>query len=271
MKLEIVSICLDGMPFLPLHLPEFEKLTIPWCWSVVHGAAANTGSTRWCQPQIPRLSRDGGSEYINGLLKHPNIQIFQRQWWPGGKDEMFRTAIDKITEPCILFMPDIDEIWRADQIERIVQMFEERPDAMRALFDCRYWIGKNIITTGNNCWSHRQGEWLRAFRLIPGMVLSSHEPPILAGNKGTAITQEETSKLGLVFDHFAYVLESQVRFKQHFYGLKNAVEQWQRLQANTEWPVHDLKQFLPWVGNGVTADLFSNVYPGEINPTSKLP
>jgi hypothetical protein len=55
----------------------------------------------------------------------------------------------------------------------------------------------------------------------------------------------------------AWVTPQQVAYKQRIYrgGYENACEQWEALQANTEWPVKDLKTFLPWVGSGGSADL----------------
>lgn len=270
LPLHIVQIVLDGMPWLPLHIQEFEKLSCDWTYHIAHGASANVGSTRWCQPQAPRLSRDGSSEFINGLLKHPNVKIHQRQLWKGGKDEMFRTALAKIDEPCVLFMPDVDEIFTAAQIEKIVSIFNGKPEIMRAHFRCRYFLGRNIVSTSENGYGNRRGEFLRAFRWNPDMTFDAHEPVIISGNRGQYMSREETQAMGIVFDHFAWALESQVLAKQKFYGYAGAVDNWKRLQENRSWPVKNLKEFLPWVGDGASADLFSNVYPKELNPMDKF-
>lgn len=270
MKLHIVQICLDGWPWLPLHIAEFEKLNLDWAYTIVHGAAANTGSTSWCQKQQPRFSRDGSSEFINSLIGHPCVTVIQRQWWPGGKDQMFSTALTGCKEPGLLFMPDVDEIFTARQIVEIVKMFDDNPEAMRAHFKCRYFLGPKIVSTSQNGYGNRVGEFLRAFRYSPEMALSRHEPPVLNGNKGLAITREETEERGLVFDHFSWVTSEVVRTKCAFYGYPYGFAQWQKLQANTQWPVRDLSSFLPFVGPGASADLFSNIYPGEINPLDKI-
>lgn len=266
----IVQIVLDGMPWLPMQIAEFEKLNVDWNLILVHGAAANKGSTSWCKQQMPRLSRDGSSEFINGLLKNPRIKVMQRQWWSGGKDEMFRKALATITEPCVLFMPDVDELFSASQIEKIVKLFIDRPEAMRAHFFCRYYLGRKIVATSTNGFGNRSGEFLRVFRFKPGMNFERHEPPVLAGNRGVAISREETRDMGLVFEHPSYMLESAIYFKSVFYGYANLTEHWEKLQANTEWPVCDLRKFLPWVGENASADLFENVYPNERNPFENL-
>jgi hypothetical protein len=254
--IQILIIVLDGMPFLPMQISEFEKLKIEWTLHLVHGAANNKGSTAWCKSQIPRFSRDGTSEFINGILKHPRIKVYQRQLWVGGKDEMVNKPLQYITEPCVLFTPDVDEIFTANQIEKIVQLFEERPDVMRMYFYCRYFLGEKIISTSTNGYGNRLGEWLRAFRFTPGMTFSQHEPPVLAGNsRGISLGRDVTRGLGLVFDHFAWQLESQAIFKEKFYGYKDAAACWRRLQENKTWPVADLRIFLPWTGDGASADL----------------
>jgi len=269
-KLNILTIVLDGEPFIERFLPELEKLSIPWFWRIAEGTADNTHCTRWCSKQTPRFSRDGTSEFLTKISRHPNVRIYRRQLWDG-KISMFNAMCADITEPSILLERDVDEIWTARQMEGVVKMFQDRPDAMRAFFWCRYFLGKNIVTTSTDGYGNKkQGEWLRAFRYSPNMEFSQHEAPILAGNKGLAITRDETRELGLVFDHAAWLLESQSMAKESYYQYKDAAAHWRRLQANTEWPIRELRSFLPWTGEGASADLFENVYPGQINPFSKL-
>lgn len=253
MKLVIFSIILDGEPFVEKHLPIFEQLSIPWEWRIAEGAAANTHCTAWCKPQAPRFSRDGTSEYLTSISTHPNVKLFRRQLWDG-KVAMCNACVAGIDEECVLLEADIDEFFTAPQMERMVQMFEERPEAMRAFFWCRYWLGPNIIATSTNGYGNRNGEWLRAFRFRPGMAFTRHETPVLDGNRGIAISREETKALGLVFEHYPWLLESTVSAKEKFYGYTNALQHWKRLQENGKWPVADLSRFLPWVGPNASAD-----------------
>ncbi len=270
MNLTIIQIILDGMPFLPFQIAEFENLSVDWNLILVHGAAANAGSTRWCRQQPPRLSKDGSTEFLNSLSGHKRIRVIQKQWWPGGKDQMFSEAIATITKSCVLFMPDVDEFFTSSQIENIVSLFRDNRGAMRAYFFCRYFLGRSIVATSENGYGNRQGEFLRAFRFSPRAFTFIHEPPILDNNKGHFISREDTRKFGIVFDHFAYTFKHQLQFKERFYNYHNATYQWSKLQLNAQWPVTDLKKWLPWVGDNASADLFSNVYPGEVNPTDKF-
>lgn len=270
MRLIIFTIVLDGEPFIERHLPVFEQLSIPWEWRIAEGRAANTHCTKWCSSQNPRLSRDGTSEYLNQISSHPNVRVFRRQLWDG-KVSMCNACLRGIEEECALLQADVDEFFTAEQMERMVNLLNERPSVMRALFWCRYWLGRNIVSTSRGGFGNRAiGEWLRLFRYRPGQIFSRHEPPVLGGNQGLTLSRDETKSLGLVFDHFAYALESTVEEKQSYYQYQDAVKHWKRLQENTKWPVLNLQSFLPWVGPNASADLFENLYPEENNPVDQF-
>lgn len=256
MKLLISTIVLDGMPQIRWHLPVLDQLHIPWEWHIAEGAAANVKDTAWCKPQMPRLSRDGTLEYLNSLTSHPRVKLYRKQLW-NGKTEMFNTMLANMKEPGILLQMDSDELWTAAQLENLYLMFSHAAHTHIncAYFFCRYYVGPNIVITSQNTYGNKLGEWLRAWKFTPGMRFASHEPPVMANFNAVPFLREMTADNGLVFQHFAYCFPEQVSYKEQFYGYTNALQHWRRLQANTVWPVKDLKQFLPWVGDGVTADL----------------
>jgi hypothetical protein len=248
MKLHIVTIALDAMPFLSWHLDNFIKSDTDWHWHIAEGAAMNNHCTQWCQPQEARHSQDGTVEYIDSI-SDPRVSNVRKEHWDG-KLEMFNALLAEIDEPCVLLEVDADEIWMPWQLDAIVALFEECPDYDHAVFDCNYFVGDRIITTTEGQYGHRPGEWIRAWRFEPGMKFLSHEPPRLPRQE-RGIPKEVTRARELVFNHYAYVSEAQVAYKEHFYGYTNAVQDWKRLQENNEWPVKDLKQYLPWVGDNV--------------------
>lgn len=253
MKLAIFTIALDAMPQITWHLPVFNRLTIPWHWYVAEGAAMAIKDTAWCTPQLPRLSRDSTTEYLNSLKRHPNITVIQRLRWEG-KVEQCNACLEQIKEPCILLQMDSDECWDAHQLEALVGFFEAYDEIKCARFFCRDFVGQNIVVTSEQGWGNRPDEWLRAFRFEPGMRFERHEPPVLIGAISPCATREQTREVGLVFDHYSYVFENQVAYKCNWYNYRDGLNQWKRLQANTKWPITDLSQFLPWVGSKVTAD-----------------
>ena len=253
MKLEIFTIVLDGMPYLPAHLPVFSSLNCDWHWTIAEGAAMNVKDTAWCRPQPPRLSRDGTAEYLNAIRNHPRVTVIQRQSW-NGKVEQCNACLEHIAEPCVLLQMDVDEIWSAKQLHALLHFFHGNPHFQSAEFFCRYFVGPNIIITSNNTYATRPGDWHRAWRFEPWVKFLKHEPPVLNRSTDPRATREQTWDYGLVFEHWAYAMESQVAFKEKYYGYRDAVKHWKRLQYNQTWPVR-LGDFFPWVKDNTTADL----------------
>jgi hypothetical protein len=216
-------------------LSIFQQLKCHWHWIVIEGAAGNTADTSWCQKQKPRLSEDGTHEYLRAIEDERVTHIYKKNW--PNKTEMCNAALEKITEPCVLMQNDSDEIWQPSQLDQIVRLFEDRQELSSIQFACRYFVGERLITQGQNCFGDHPYEWLRAWRYTPGRRFSRHEPPILDGDDASKrMSKDESRKLGLVFDHFAYAVEEQVEYKQNFYAYPGLVNQWRALQRNQFWP-----------------------------------
>jgi hypothetical protein len=245
LKLVIFTIVLDGMPYLPWHLPMLNRLACDWTWHVIEGVAMPNHCTRWCTKIEPRLSTDGTTEYLDSIAAHPRVRVHRKPSWDG-KLEMVNTAMGAVDSQCLLLQVDSDELWQAGQIETIRQMFIRDPSRNVALFTCRYFVGHNIAVLERGGYGNNPGEWARAFRVDPGMRFAAHEPPVIEGLAPVAFEPDDTEKLGLIFDHYAYATRKQVEFKERYYGYAGAAAAWDRLQANREWPAK-LRNFLPWV------------------------
>lgn len=255
-RLNIVTICLDGFPFLPMQLAQFNRLQTDWHWYVCEGVAAPVRDTSWCTEIPPRLSRDGSTEWLTAVSKqHPRVTVLRQQLWPG-KTAMFNAALELIKEPGYLLQVDVDELWSAEQLARLLSFFEGPLGDKYgwAQFFCRYYVGPNIVTTAVDAYGNNSHEWVRFWKFEPGNRFLTHEPPVLEGKRKRLMPRDETLSYGLLIDHWAYAYEHQVAFKQQFYGYTDAVKHWRRLQENKVWPVK-LKDFLPWVDDRATADL----------------
>ncbi len=204
----------------------------------------NNGSTAWCEPQEPRLSSDGTTEYLHGIFD-PRVTLIEQPSW-SSKDEMANVALCEISEPCVLMQIDSDEIWRAEQLDGVVQLFNDLPDLSSIMFACDYYVGGDLILKGEYCYGDYDYEWLRAWRFNTRMRFASHEPPVLTGDCGKRIYKRESIKLFGKFSHYAYATEAQVRYKEQFYGYKGIVEQWRQLQKCNDFPV-SLAQFFSHV------------------------
>lgn len=255
MTIHFFTICLDGMPWLPLIWGELRKLQFPWTWHVMEGVAANVHDTRWCNSIPERLSNDGTTQFLAAVQFDRRVRVYQKKLWDG-KIEMVNAPLKSIKEPCLLWEIDADEIWTATQIERMRSMFIREPKRTTAQFYCRYFFGPEIFACDAGKFGNRAYDWLRVWRFKPGMRFAKHEPPTLVNANGTPFkdvrfTQKETSDVGLVFDHHAYSLRKTVAFKQQYYrgeknAYQNAVAEWEYLQKCTKFPVQ-INKYLSWV------------------------
>ncbi len=255
--IHFLTIVLDGLPWLAHIYPQLEKLDFDWSWRVVEGVAANVKDTSWCKPLTPRLSEDGTTQYLDALAGYdPRVILYRKELW-NGKVAMVNEPLRTMYEPGLLFEMDSDELWSAEQIGKVHQMFLNDPKKNCAYFRCDYRVGPRVRITnadGEHYGNHHAYEWKRVWRFSPGMRFKTHEPPVIENFQENAIKHEETARLGLVFVHQAYSTEKQIAFKEAYYpSCKGALEGWRKLQRNMRWPV-DLKSFLPWVGEGVVVD-----------------
>lgn len=263
MKIFFVTIVKDGMPFIGLHYPMMRQLPFDWTWNVIEGTAAPEACTSWCAPMPPGLSTDGTTELLDSLATFDKrVRVFRHAYWHG-KTAMLNAALEWLHEPCLLWQIDADEIWNLAQIQAVVALFDKDLSKRNcARFFCRYFVGQDVVITSRNGYGNNTGyEWNRVWKVEPGVRFKTHEPPCLEKFEERPFTHEQTEDAGAVFDHYAYATEAQVKFKSAYYGstankaghlYRNAVEGWKRLQANQKWPV-DLREFLPWVGNNVSA------------------
>jgi glycosyltransferase involved in cell wall biosynthesis len=177
---------------------------------------------------------------------------------------MVNEPLFNISEECLLWQIDVDELWTVEQICTARQMFINNPEKTAALYWCWYFLGENLIVSTRNCYSQNpRQEWLRTWRYKPGVVWVAHEPPTLEEplpngqwRNVAAINpflHHETEKHGLVFQHFAYVTQKQLEFKEQYYGYKNAVFQWKALQEQTKFPVL-LRHYFSWVQDDTMVD-----------------
>lgn len=254
LPLHIVTLALNAHPLLLIQLSNLNRCLATWTWHIVHGTAANTGSTSWCRRLPSGLSTDGTTALLKAWRGHPRIRIYERPVWHGGKDEMFNYALRHINEPCVLLQADADEFWAPGQLAKLVWLFGTFRELLSARFYCDYFVGPNIIVTSTHSYGNRPSEWARAWRFAPGQTFKSHEPPVLDGPSEPCADRDATRAEGLVFQHWAWVFDWQVALKERFYGYRDALRHWQQLQTNTAWPIVNLHDWLPWVDRGVTAE-----------------
>lgn len=240
------TIVLNGMPYIRYHLPMLSGLPFPWHWHVIEGVAKLTGDTGWGLRRgafIPSrfhteagLSIDGTTEYLRGIYG-PKVTVYWKDRFWDGKLEMVREPLGEIKEDCLLWQLDVDELWTVETICNVVRMFEVNPNKHSAYFYCDYFVGpKKFVVPGCIQPNHFK-DWLRVWRFSPGMEWVRHEPPVLVNQNGEDVgkinpfTMDDTMKVGMSFQHFAYARLQDVEFKEKYYGYHRLVEDWRKIQS----------------------------------------
>ena len=268
LPIHFFTIVLNGEPFIRYHLERFKALNCPWHWHIIEGLAELKHDTAWSLQfgaQLPTdackdgRSVDGTAEYLDQIAaENPeNVTVYRapngRHW--DGKLEMISAPVANLPDDCLLWEIDSDELWTTDQFTRMRELFLEQPQRTAAVFYCWYFVGPNLVI--NRRRRYDEIEWRRAWRYRKSMRWTAHEPPTLATPAPNApgqwidvtrlapFTPIELEREQLVFQHYAYVTEEQLAFKEKYYGYKNIVAQWKALQATTQFPVR-LKEFLNW-------------------------
>ena len=272
-SLKILTIVLNGMPFIQRHLPTFEQLSpeIDWEWHVVEGVALGRAdssrpySTRSIEDSHREYrSKDGTSEYLDYVESLPNSRVVlyrkpQGQAWKD-KLEMINTVVHNFTRPGLLIQIDSDEIWNVGMIRNAIEIFHHNPNRKCAYFHSHFFVTPSLTTSTVDGYGHQNRyEWLRMWRFEPGMHFISHAPPTLVERRASSwnvlnnikqdgtntiiptnsksrpcFTHGETAAEGIAFTHFAYVNLEQVKFKSKFYGHSDtATESWINLVRNT--------------------------------------
>jgi len=270
LPIHFFTIVLNGEPFIRYHIEVLKQLPFKWHWHIVEGVADLKHDTSWSLRMGGKIpdelhqngrSIDGTTAYLDELAKfYPEYVTVYRKpegvFWDG-KREMVNAPLVNIQEECLLWQVDVDEFWTSAQICRGRKIFIENPSRTAAFYWCWYFVGENRVISTRNCYGATPSiEWRRTWRYKPGYFWLRHEPPVLVEplpdgeyNVVSDINpfgHDETEKQGLVFQHFSYVLEKQLRFKEQYYGFKDAIASWKLLQEENKLPTL-LHQYFSWV------------------------
>jgi len=270
LPIHFLTIVLNGEPYIRYHEQMLRQLPFRWHWHVVEGMATLTHDTAWSVAAGGRVrvsmhdkgrSNDGTSAYLDDLAaRFPDRVTLYRKplgvLWDG-KREMVNAPLANITEHCLLWQIDCDELWTAKQVVAMRRRFLAEPGRSAAYYWCWCFVGPNkVISTRHNYGNNPQQDWLRTWRFQPGDYWAAHEPPTLVRPRGpskppTDIGQEdpflhdETEAEGAVFQHFSYATEAQANFKEVYYGYEGALKYWRKLQSH-RGPGF-LADYLPWI------------------------
>jgi hypothetical protein len=259
MKKIAFTIVLNGMPFI-----KKQSEILPFVfdeWHIIEGVSLPKNDTSWCKNidkifySDKKLSIDGTSEFLDTLVDNKKIFVHRKYDFWNGKTEMCK-QIEPFMENCILMQFDVDEIWKIDVLNDVLTYAENNDGFDGMLFKCNYFVGPNLIIKNEDCYGNYFSEWCRLWKIKNKTHWISHEPPRIK-NCCNFLTKNFTKQKEWIFDHYAYVLEDQIKFKENFYGYKNAFLEWKKLQLNNNFPCY-LKHYFSWVGDNAVVDIINN-------------
>ncbi len=227
LPIHFFTIVLNGEPFIRYHESFLSQLNVPWHWHVVEGVASLSHDTSWSIASGGHVaakvhdrgrSNDGTSEYLDDVVRRmpEKVTLYRKpldSFWDG-KREMCNAPLTNITEECLLWQIDADELWTASQIHAVHRLFLQDPSRTAAFYWCHFFVGpEKIISTRNNYAQNPAQEWRRTWRFKPGDRWVSHEPPTLKRRSNSfmrrwidvaaqkPLLHDELEAAGAVFQH----------------------------------------------------------------------
>jgi len=192
-------------------------------------------------------------------------------WWPGEKDEQSRAYAKRATGN-YLWQVDIDELYRAEEMARVVDMLRGDPTITAVTFkQITFWGGLGYTTDG---WYLRRGAtyYHRLFKWGPGYTYAKHRPPTVLDaeshdlREGNWLRGEDLARQGVYLYHYSLLLPRQVIEKCDYYGnatftkRPNAVA-WAEdafLRLGRPYRVHNVYDYPSWL------ERYSGPHPEQI-------
>ena len=220
-------------------LPEVLSAILPYGKVVVAEGPVKYFRERW---QVT-TSTDETNVILDDLV---GDNVVRRIW--DEKDDMMRALVPLIpTDTTHLWMVDSDEVWRAQDIEKVLCQLEDVDSVSFKPYS--FFGGFERVLTG----FEMQFEWIRIQRFYPGATWATHRPPTILAPDGRPWREHRHLSLDDVrFWHYSYVWASQVLAKAGYYQFRSdCIPDW----FQTVW--------LRWVlGNDLTRQIIEDEYDG---------
>lgn len=250
MKRVAFTIVYNGLHHLK-HDAFAERMSLMFDhWFIVEGAARNTGSTAWCKTHPGAdNSTDGTIEYLIEFCKtHPNTELFIGLGKWENKDVMCNHALKMIDavvqEQHILVEVDTDEQWTQDALDKNIDALILSASNVGGV-RWNHFVSHDLIAVGDWGGNLNTRFWIRNHR----QKFTSHEPPVLNGQRAVFELPEKCN-------HYSYLFDSDVHFKSKWYGGHERIyDNWLKLQLTGErkqlsFPLHISYLFgnTSWIG-----------------------
>lgn len=192
-------------------------------------------------------------------------------FWPGEKDEQSQAYAIRATGD-FLWQIDIDEFYRAEDIEYVMWLLSEQPGITAVSFkQITFWGGFDYIVDG---WYLKTGAevYHRLFRWGKGYHYKTHRPPTVVDETNRDlrtiawVSGETMANRGIFLYHYSLLFPKQVREKCSYYGnatwaRRAGAEAWARdvfLRLKKPYRVHNVYDHPSWL------DRFTGNHPLQI-------
>jgi len=275
-RFSFVMIVLNGMPFIEYSLKSV--------YDFAHEIIIIEGAVENCMfaANADGSSTDGTVEFIESFPDPQNkVKLIQGRW--PEKCEMQNEALKHVTGDYV-WLIDSDEVYKRGDLERIRQILASDPSITQVNFmPNNFWKGLDYVVYSSKFFEF-SNHFRRLFKFVPGAVFVSHRPPTMVWPGRNTTTEQmhlldgaKTRQMGLVLFHYNYVLESQVRQKNDYYGRMDGNanfwgidrRQWYE-ECFLGWTPANRKQiesrYPVWLGDEHSrTELFTGAHPGVMS------
>ena len=233
-------------------------------WYFIEGAvnktndtAGNTVPSKYYTDKY--LSVDGVTDILDqAAATDKRIKIVRNNGKPwDGYVSMVNSIMEKC-EDCLLMMIDVDEFWSDVQLSTLLTFAEKNP-YNTYLFMCYYFVGKDRYLFEDNKYGNNHYEWNRLWKITGKKLFKRLQPPYLYEPSEIILADKAlTANLNLVFTHYSYAIEEQVKFKCDFFNKGDLLlEQWKKLQLLNKNEKKLFSEFFYFEQNAYTPVLFT--------------
>ncbi len=194
-------------------------------------------------------------------------------FWPGEKDEQSRAYARRATGD-ILWQVDVDEFYRPDHIEKIIQLLATRPEVRQINLRWINFWGSVLYTVESFAVEQHYlglgGGVPRIFRWGRGFYYQTHRPPTVLDAAGLDLKDgmlpvAELETLGIRIHHYATIFQHIVEAKTQYHERQRWTAAQERgwyassfLRVRRPFRVHHLTREISWL------ERFEGEHPPEI-------
>ena len=265
LRFSFIMTVLNGMPFI--------KYSLKSVYDFAHQIIIVEGAIEKCMfaANPDGSSKDGTVEFIKSFPDpQKKIRLLQDRW--PEKCEMQNEALKYVTGDYV-WLIDSDEVYKRQDLEKIKEILRSDSSITQVNFiPDNFWKGVDYIFVSSKLFQHRW-HFRRLFKYVPGAIFTSHRPPTMAWPGSDRTTEQmhflcgtTTRKLGIIFYHYSYVLDQQVKQKIQLYD---------RYGCGRDWNLDLMRWyeecFLKWTPqNRQQIDSKYHIWTGDIDSRTQL-